>query len=282
MDTASLEPYRDVLHHQMTSGIIRDFSTNATAPADTFLRGLNLHRALQILDLGCGFGYMTAELARMVSPDACIIGMDACAENEIPFTNAVAQAQRRSRFICEQIEKRLPFGDNTFDVVFCSYALYFFVDIIPDIARVLKETGCFIAVCHSIDFIDDMLNVAGLPMARQQMMKVFGAFNCENGTQMLAPHFGRIGHVPYRNQLRFKQENCDALATYVIHKLPFIYPDKFGDETIVQMVVHTVAATVARQGEITIAKNDCCFRCTAPHSASRPKRNPQNHMKQLS
>lgn len=264
MEYNLLEPYRDVQHHQIISGIIRDFSSNDRTPGEVLLDGLDLHNARAVLDLGCGFGYMTESLARRVARNACITGIDACETNDLSFTGAVSRTGRCSRFICDAIDRTLPFDNCSFDVVLSSYSLYFFVEAIADIARVLREDGCFIAISHNMELIDALIDITGLSHSRAVLTNIFGSFCGENAVSLLAPHFSHVEEVTYRNRLCFRKENIRALMTYVEHKLPFLLPGTFHSQGVEHDVLEAVPAYFEAHGEVVIQKDDCCFRCTGP------------------
>ena len=119
----SLSPYLDPTFHQDVSAIIQRRSANPQDPRSVFLEGLNLSNSRNILDLGCGFGYMTQEAAKQSSPDAYVLGLDACPTNEIPFLTRTASTGRVSKFEHVEIDSTLPLESNSFDVVLCSYSL---------------------------------------------------------------------------------------------------------------------------------------------------------------
>ncbi len=268
MDNALLLPYRDVAYHQRVSAIIREFSTNKRAPGEVFLSGANLNGARRVLDLGCGFGFMTQYLAAVAAQDALITGMDACETNRIPFTRAVEKTGRRSRFICQAIGRALPFDNESFDAVMSSYSLYFFIEAVPDISRILAPEGCFIAVSHRIGFVDGLLRVAGMSHKREETAKIFGAFCCENGEALLAPYFSRVERISYRNSLLFRREDVEPLTTYIKHKLPFFIPGSCCDETVHQAVALAISTYLEQHEKVVLEKNDCCFLCRLPRGGN--------------
>ena len=78
MADTPLEAFENPARHAAVSALIRSRSTNLTDVRDAVLHGLDLSGARAVLDLGCGFGFMTEVVARRVAPDAEIVGVDAC------------------------------------------------------------------------------------------------------------------------------------------------------------------------------------------------------------
>ncbi len=107
MSEPSITSFENPDRHADASDIIRRHSTNPIDVRDAVLADLDLGFARQVLDLGCGFGFMAEALARRVAPQAQIIGIDACAANEAPFLARVAATGRTGRFVCRRIKAQL-------------------------------------------------------------------------------------------------------------------------------------------------------------------------------
>lgn len=96
-----------------------------------------------ILDIGCGPGTITADLAELV-PQGKVTGVD-CAE--VVLENARAHVQERAINNCvfEVVDANgLPYADASFDVVFCHQVLQHVNDpvgILKEMLRVAKPGG---------------------------------------------------------------------------------------------------------------------------------------------
>jgi ubiquinone/menaquinone biosynthesis C-methylase UbiE len=93
----------------------------------------------RVLDVGCGTGVLTVELARRVGPTGAVVGLDV---NEGMLAIAARKAApvewRRER------AELLPFETGAFDVVTSQFALMFFEDrpaALGEMLRVLKPGG---------------------------------------------------------------------------------------------------------------------------------------------
>ena len=195
MADTPLEAFENPARHAAVSALIRSRSTNLTDVRDAVLHGLDLSGARAVLDLGCGFGFMTEVVARRVAPDAEIVGVDACEANEKPYLDRVHATGRRARFVCRKIERRLDWPDGAFDLVVASYSLYFFPGVIPEIARVLRPNGLFLAVTHTENSCRDLLHAAGLREPGAHGLGVIGGFSADNAGRRRA---GR-GKIGFRN-----------------------------------------------------------------------------------
>ncbi len=246
------------------SAVIRRRSTNTRDVREVVLDDLDLSFVRKILDLGCGFGFMAGPLAARVAEDARFIGVDAWAANEASFLQKIADHGRSGIFECKCIETELPWPDGSFDLVVCSYSLYFFVDIIPEIARVLTPDGLFLAITHSEAKVVDGLPDAGLGHVASGLLALIQRFSAENGRDCLSRSFGEIVRIDYANSLRFAREHEDELMTYLRFKLPFLVPGSTPEDDLPADLLRFVETLMSQNGEVIVDKSDAAFRCRRP------------------
>lgn len=265
MAASSLWPFRCPSTHETISAIIQRRSTNGTDVRDVALHDLDLSFAKDILDLGCGFGFMAETLARRVAPDARLVGVDAWEANEAPFLEKIAATGRQGRFVCMQLASRLPWPNRSFDLVVCSYSLYYFVDILSEIARILAPHGLFVTLTHTESSMVSLLRSAGLDHdAGSGLLALTGRFSAENGRNLLKRWFGEVAQIDYRNSLRFEADHIDELLTYLRFKLPLLFPDSEPGADLPEVVAGFAEALLSRVGEVVIGKNDATFQCRRP------------------
>lgn len=249
--------------HAAISDIIRRRSTNRVDVRDVLLDGMDLAGARAVLDLGCGFGFMTEATARRVAGDAHVVGVDVCPANEAPFLARVAATGRRARFVLHRIERRLDWPDASFDLILAAYTLYFFPDVLGDLARVLAPRGTFLAVTHTEASCRDLAGLLGLPTCEAPLVSTVGAFSAEGGMDLLAPWFEDVVRVEYRNALVFDAAHQEDFLTYLRFKLwQAAPPDALAGE--LAEVLGRAAETLACRGQVVVDKNDVAFRCTRP------------------
>ena len=256
--------FSDPEKHALVSEIIRRHSTRAEDVRDVALEGLDLSFARNVLDLGCGFGFMAEAVARRCAPDAELTGVEACESNERPFLERVAAAGRRGRFLPGCIDDRLDWPDRSLDFVVASYSLYFFPRLVPEIARVLAPHGLFLAVTHTEESCKDLLRAAGLPAADARLLGSVREFSAENGGSLLAPWFGHVERVDYRNALVFEPEDLGDFATYLDFKLRLIPPGSRPREGLPGPVAGSTTPGTARRERVVFSKDDAIFRCGEP------------------
>ena len=264
MPSPRIWSYQEPSAHEAASDIIRRHSTNPRDVREQALEGHDLSQIRSVLDLGCGFGYMAEEVARRCHPNAIIVGVDAHGLNWRPFVRRVRAAGRDARFRRMRIGSTLPWPDGTFEMVVCSYSLYFFREALPDIARVLNEEGRLLALTHSEDSIGDMLVLAGVEEDRSALLDLAKRFSAESGTAVLAPYFESVKRTDYSNSLRFEEGEFDDLFTYLRFKFRFMTDWPESEPELHRLHERDLRERIASCGPVTLRKDDAAFWARGP------------------
>jgi SAM-dependent methyltransferase len=263
-----LSSFEHPSQHEAVSDLIRRRSTNPADVREAWLHGLDLSRVGAVLDLGCGFGFMTEALAPRVAPDARIVGVDACSANEAPFLARVAASGRTGQFVCRRIERQLAWPDGSFDLVIASYTLYFFVEVLPEVARVLTPQGMFLAVTHSEASCRDLACVLGHPESDSLLLAGVRGFSAENGADRLARWFEDVRRIEYHNTLVFEAAHQEELLAYLRFKLLLLAPQAALAGELAEALAHA-CEVLACLGRVVLEKDDAAFHCTRPRNLVR-------------
>jgi len=263
MASTCLSPFENPARHAAVSDIIRRRSTNLTDVRTAVLHDLDLSSVRTVLDLGCGFGFMTEAVARRVAPRAEFVGVDACAANEEPYLARLAATGRSGRFVCRRIQAELDWPARRFDLVLASYALYFFPAVLPEMARVLAPGGVLLAVTHRESGCRDLASILGSSVCGARLLALVRRFCAENGPRLLTPWFGTVERVDYENSLVFEAADQEDLLAYLEFKLPLLTSEAAVAYEL-PAALDAAARTLSLQGRITLDKSDAVFRCRQP------------------
>ncbi len=136
-------------------------------------REARLGRAQAVLEVGCGTGVITEELARLSR--ACVVGLDCD-----PTMLARARGQGGSAIYVRGDAHTLPFSDESFDITVCHYLLLWLAAPargVQEMARVVRPGGWVLA-CAEPDYggrIDYPSEVAALGRLQAEALRRQGA-----------------------------------------------------------------------------------------------------------
>ncbi len=127
-------------HFDLPSRELAERQADWLAPARArLLRRARIAGRRRVLDLACGFGSVSGELARRCG--GLTVALDRNREvfaDKRPFGDAACLRADAAR---------LPFADNRFDLVFCQFALMWMdaAGVVKEVHRVLRAGGLLIA-----------------------------------------------------------------------------------------------------------------------------------------
>jgi ubiquinone/menaquinone biosynthesis C-methylase UbiE len=266
--------FRNVLKHRHIEQLIRRFSSNKEDIRLLALNRVDLSSCRHVLELGSAFGAFTEALKGRLHPDASIRGLDIVAEYEPFFLEACSRAGYRGTFSSSGVHtiKKMPSG--SFDLIICSFALYFFVEMIPEIARVLKKDGFFITITHGQCNMRELISITRKTLEDHKLLAadqhlpielILRQFSAENGEELLDPHFGGIQKYDFNNSLIFQPWEIYFFIDYYQFKSPFfLIGTDAGKKDIVNKLLHSLRDIGAENKVITMCKDDAIFICSKP------------------
>ncbi len=99
---------------------------------------------MDVLDVACGRGAVLFPAARKVGSKGRVVGIDISSEM-VKLTKARVEADGLHWVTVQRLDaEKLPFEDESFDVVLCGFALFFFPSLhqaLAEFRRVLKPSG---------------------------------------------------------------------------------------------------------------------------------------------
>lgn len=134
---------------------------------ENIINFLKINSNIKILDLGCGSGYLTFEIAKRF-PNVEIIGLD-IVTNTLNENIKIANDLNLNNISFKSYDGlKFPFDNFEFDLVVTRYALHHFQMInesIKEVSRVLKCNGLFFLSdprpneCDNSRFVDDYMKL---------------------------------------------------------------------------------------------------------------------------
>jgi SAM-dependent methyltransferase len=142
------------------------------------LKRAGIAPGMLVADLGCGVGTVTAELARLVGPIGCVVGVDSSPDHLAQARGRLVASGMHHVALIEAGADNIALPDASFDLVYCRFLWLHLVE--PSVAlremhRLLRPGG--ILVCEDGD----------LTSAGSEPPSALGLF---------ADLFGRLGPTP--------------------------------------------------------------------------------------
>jgi SAM-dependent methyltransferase len=138
----SLQKEKATYSHGHSAGVVTDHARRGAADSAGFLIP-HIKVTSTILDVGCGPGTITADLAALV-PKGHITGLDSVS-SVLAKARETAASRGLTNIDFQNLDANaLPFADNTFDVVFCHQVLQHVgspVSVLAEMRRVAKSNG---------------------------------------------------------------------------------------------------------------------------------------------
>jgi len=267
------EVFRDVSSHMLVSGIIRDQLTTNLDVREEALKGLDFTGFTRILDIGCGFGFFTGGLAGRLSQKAEVTGIDLHEKYRKYYLETVEKAGIKGKFISEGISVINDFNERTYDLIICSYALYFFPEYIHHISRILKDPGLLVVITHSCPHMKELTYLVKEILASESISydsllpyeMLINRFCDYNGNDMLSPFFRMVSRKEFRSEILFDRSDFGKFVEYFRFKIPFFIPSGKGDEKkLTDKILNAVKNLLDLEGCFHITKDDTIFVCSKP------------------
>ena len=271
------DSFRDLDLHQAVNCIVFGHSTNRRDIRNFALEGLDLSQVRNVLDLGCGFGFSVLGLRDRLPAGAHVVGIDIQESYQKSFLQACESIGAVGEFHASDVAELASYPSRSFDLVLSFFSLYFFPEVVKEVARVLTDDGVFVAITHSQGTLRELIQHIpptmaslglGVPelLSIQQLLRTFAA---ENGEELLGPWFGEIEKRVFQNTLRFTPKDMSHLAVYLGMKkhlmLKEVYdssPDSVG--AALNQLMAALAAEAGRTGTLELNKDDAVLLCRRP------------------
>lgn len=268
-----IETFTDTKTHEEVADIIYAHSTNKLDVREAALANFSFENVKNILELGCGFGFFTRALKDKINSDVSILGIDRCPDYQRAYLNSCNMAGIQGNFEGDGVKNLHKINDNSYGFIICSYAMYFFPDVIPEISRILKPGGTFITITHSLNHLSELISFIKKIFKEQGLYypdllpyeKLIRNFTDENGIRLLSKSFENIEEKDYKSSLVFVKGDEENLAKYLRFKQPFYIPDAAKKlPEVYTNIISELCNKLVEGNTFRITKDDTIYICNNP------------------
>lgn len=123
---AVLEPKFTKYRHILQGGLSRHSSA--------VLPNLPIDKGMKVLDVGCGWGDMSMQVAEIVGPDGSVVGID-CVDTFLEEARADAATKGLDNVVFRRGDAEIALPENEFDYVIARFGTMFFANPVAALRR---------------------------------------------------------------------------------------------------------------------------------------------------
>lgn len=209
--------YQDATNVSARITLHRDYSTNKQGWFPWLLKQIHLKTNMKVLEIGCGNGALWKENLEVLPNNISITLSDI---SEGMLRDAKESIGKDTRFSYKRFDcHKIPYKENTFDVVIANHVLFYFDDIddvLEECKRVLKKDGLFICSTYSSKHMKEITELVqefdkDIVLSSDALYEVFGL---ENGKEILKKHFSNVIEKKYEDSIEVNE--AEPLIAYII------------------------------------------------------------------
>ena len=182
----------------------RDYSVNQEGWFPWLFSNLHLKPGMKILELGAGNGALWSQNIAKVSKNVTIVLSD-ISEGILADARKTIGDHPQFQYSVFNAQK-IPFADNTFDLVIANHMLFYCDDIpkaLQEVQRVLKPDATFTCSTYSKRHMHEITDLVqsyndNIVLSSTNLYERFGL---DNGRQILQPYFKNIVCHKYRDAI---------------------------------------------------------------------------------
>ncbi|CBL51184.1 methyltransferase domain-containing protein [Lactobacillus crispatus] len=204
MDQSLSMQYKNATNISARIRLHRDYSVNQEGWFPWLFSNLHLKPGMKILELGAGNGALWSQNIAKVSKNVTIVLSD-ISEGILADARKTIGDHPQFQYSVFNAQK-IPFADNTFDLVIANHMLFYCDDIpkaLQEVQRVLKPGATFTCSTYSQKHMHEITDLVQNYNANIVLSstKLYERFGLDNGRQILKPYFKDISCHKYQDAI---------------------------------------------------------------------------------
>lgn len=204
MDQSLSMQYKNATNISARIRLHRDYSVNQEGWFPWLFSNLHLKPGMKILELGAGNGALWSQNIAKVSKNVTIVLSDISEGILVDARKTIGDHQQFQYSVFNA--QKIPFADNTFDLVIANHMLFYCDDIpkaLQEVQRVLKPGATFTCSTYSQKHMHEITDLVQNYNANIVLSstKLYERFGLDNGRQILKPYFKDISCHKYQDAI---------------------------------------------------------------------------------
>ena len=204
MDQSLSMQYKNATNISARIRLHRDYSVNQEGWFPWLFSNLHLKPGMKILELGAGNGALWSQNIAKVSKNVTIVLSDISEGILVDARKTIGDHPQFQYSVFNA--QKIPFADNTFDLVIANHMLFYCDDIpkaLQEVQRVLKPDAAFTCSTYSKRHMHEITDLVqsyndNIVLSSTNLYERFGL---DNGRQILQPYFKNIVCHKYRDAI---------------------------------------------------------------------------------
>lgn len=204
MDQSLSMQYKNATNISARIRLHRDYSVNQEGWFPWLFSNLHLKPGMKILELGAGNGALWSQNIAKVPKNVTIVLSD-ISEGILADARKAIGDHPQFQYSVFNAQK-IPFADNTFNLVIANHMLFYCDDIsktLEEVQRVLKPGAAFTCSTYSQKHMHEITDLVQNYNANIVLSstKLYERFGLDNGRQILKPYFKDISCHKYQDAI---------------------------------------------------------------------------------
>ena len=217
MDQSLSMQYKNATNISARIRLHRDYSVNQEGWFPWLFSNLHLKPGMKILELGAGNGALWSQNLAKIPAGVTVVLSDISEGILADAKKAIGQ-QPQFQYSVFNAQK-IPFADNTFDLVIANHMLFYCDNLaktLQEVQRVLKPDAAFTCSTYSKKHMHEITDLvqsynANIVLSSTNLYERFGL---DNGRQILQPYFKDIVCHKYRDAIELSDSM--PLISYIL------------------------------------------------------------------
>ena len=204
MDQSLSMQYKNATNISARIRLHRDYSVNQEGWFPWLFSNLHLKPGMKILELGAGNGALWSQNLAKIPAGVTVVLSD-ISEGILADARKTIGDHPQFQYSVFNAQK-IPFADNTFDLVIANHMLFYCDDIpkaLQEVRRVLKSGATFTCSTYSKRHMHEITDLVQNYNANIVLSstKLYERFGLDNGRQILKPYFKDISCHKYQDAI---------------------------------------------------------------------------------